>query len=799
VKESLTAPDLSHNLPPALRRLVQIYLLLALAFAVLIPLWEAPDAIWHYHFITHLADGNGLPKSVDEGEVALWRQEGSQPPLYYLLTAPLVAPIDRSDEAEIIRFNPHAAVGSHGPGGNINRMVHGSWEDFPWRGTVLAARLIGFAGVFMGLVALLATWAGASALFPKHPSVALATSAFVVLNPEFLFFAGAVSNDIMITMAGALVFWRWAIVLRNGASDRNAAWLGVAGGIAMLSKLSGLWLLPPAVLALVWAVWMEQGKEKEKELDQLPVSARLRAWARGSLRPLGIFSLTLFLVAGWWYLRNLILFGDPTGLPLMLNIMHARSAPPGPRELSLIMTSVWRSYWAVFGWFNLPAPDWVFHVLTGGTILGLARLGWVLVKDRKGRRERKGVEAPPRVDASSIDEVGRAGLAISLVAVLFMIAAVIAWAHLQYPQGRLALPAAPALGLLLGAERIAWIIALGLGGLSLWLLVNTIRPAYVSPAGDHGAGLSFPFASRACFGEDLCLVPWAGQGSIGDELDKLANGTLLPGGHLRLRLAWRPSRILDRDLSIFLHLLDEDGQIIAQRDSYPQSGRLPSRDWIGRIPSLRNFGYAPGWIDDEQILQVPSTHATSCECRLFLGVYDAAIGERLLVSDVDEESGFAVGFDGAAIELGRVRIAPTTDDDGTPNPLSVPFGERIELAGYALDRRAARPSEPISLTLHWRALGVPKGDYKISVQIRDAAGHTIAQRDEEPADGDADTDKWRRGDRIVDGQPLTVHADAPPGDYRIFIAMYDQVDGKRLPVNWRDEELDLGPFKVLAP
>ena len=71
--------------------LVAVYLGLAGLFATRIPLWEAPDSIWHYHYVSHLASGAGLPTRTDQGLDEPWRQQGSQPPLYYLLTAPLVA------------------------------------------------------------------------------------------------------------------------------------------------------------------------------------------------------------------------------------------------------------------------------------------------------------------------------------------------------------------------------------------------------------------------------------------------------------------------------------------------------------------------------------------------------------------------------------------------------------------------------------------------------------------------------------------------------------------------------------
>lgn len=125
--------------------------------ALLIPLWEAPDVIWHFAFIQHFAAGGGLPERADAGLRAPWRQEGSQPPLYYLLAAPSVARVGDDDADAVIRFNPHAAVGLADPGGNPNRMVHGAAENLPWRGTVLAARLVNVLGLLWGALALWGT------------------------------------------------------------------------------------------------------------------------------------------------------------------------------------------------------------------------------------------------------------------------------------------------------------------------------------------------------------------------------------------------------------------------------------------------------------------------------------------------------------------------------------------------------------------------------------------------------------------------------------------------------------------
>ena len=79
-------------------------------YSVVNPLFEAPDEIWHYEYVRWLAEGHGLPRPADVG-TAPWRQEGSQPPLYYLLAAVLTLPFSTENAATAIRYNPHAAVG----------------------------------------------------------------------------------------------------------------------------------------------------------------------------------------------------------------------------------------------------------------------------------------------------------------------------------------------------------------------------------------------------------------------------------------------------------------------------------------------------------------------------------------------------------------------------------------------------------------------------------------------------------------------------------------------------------------
>ncbi|MCB0051572.1 MAG: hypothetical protein KDE24_18730, partial [Caldilinea sp.] len=106
------------------------YSCLAIAYSVVVPLFEAPDEVWHYEYVRWLAEGNGLPAPADVG-AAPWAQEGSQPPLYYALGALLTAPVGTSNAAQVIRYNVHAVVGNAEGADNRNVLLHGRVHAWP--------------------------------------------------------------------------------------------------------------------------------------------------------------------------------------------------------------------------------------------------------------------------------------------------------------------------------------------------------------------------------------------------------------------------------------------------------------------------------------------------------------------------------------------------------------------------------------------------------------------------------------------------------------------------------------------
>ena len=285
-----------------------LFVILGVVYSLATPIFEASDELWHYPVVKHIADGRGLPVQ-KPGVEALWQQEGSQPPAYYALAALVTAWIDTDDLSEVRWLNPLANTGKPLAAGNKNLVIHTEGEAFPWRGSALAVHLVRFLSVLLGACVVYLTYLLALEVSPQRSDLALAAAALVAFNPMFIFISGSVNNDNLIVPLATLILWLVVRTLRQGwLSNGRAVLLGLLLGLAALTKLSGLALLPLTAAVLV------------------VVAARRRAW--GALFRWGaLIAVPVIAVAGWWYLRNWQLYGDPTGLNAMLDIAGRRPEP----------------------------------------------------------------------------------------------------------------------------------------------------------------------------------------------------------------------------------------------------------------------------------------------------------------------------------------------------------------------------------------------------------------------------------------------------------------------------------------
>ncbi len=730
--------------------LLLLFVVLGVTYSVLVPPFEASDEKWHYPMVKYVADHWRLPVQ-EPGVETAWRQEGSQPPLYYALAAAATAWIDTGDLETVRHLNPHADAGAT-PDGNVNLVVHNpALGRFPWRGTVLAVHIARFMSVLMGAAAVYLTYRIAREVLPDQPAMALGVAAIHAFTPMFIFISSSVNNDNLVIPLSSLAL---LMLLRLLPPDRGHPCppeeprtipvmryllLGVVLGLAALTKTSSLALTVLTALVVVMR------------------AVRRRSWTEFFAGGFAT-ALPLLLIAGWWYVRNLRLYGDLFGLDMFIEILGQRDVPADVAQLWRERFSFMAGYWGNFGGLNVPMPPWTYAVLN--TLALVAAFGLVVLLLRLVSR--------PSVSRSACRPDTRA----LLICALWGLGVLVPWsrwaATTWSSQGRLVFPALSVWSLLLALGLVGWLprqwgkwavaaFALFLLGLSVVAPCAWIAPAYALPQPLEAAGPDGIPSSRV--DADFGTADSASAGVMRLLGYDLATEAVEPGGQVEVTLYWMALAPADRDYTVFVHLLGEGELVVAQRDTFPGLGRL-STTWLE--PGFR-------WAD-RYVLQVPDTAYAPDVAQIQVGLYETGTGARLQVMAPGEEASRD------NVRFGRVQVCARPGD--VPNPIAVNFGSQMALVGYELDRQVVHPGEMVALTLYWQGTRRMDVNYSVSAQLVDPEQRKAAQHDAWPLDGAAPTTSWEPGQTLVDARELTIYGDAPPGAYDVRVAVYAFEDGE---------------------
>ena len=728
------------------------FFVLGLLYGVMNPTMEGPDEICHYPYIAHLADGRGLPIQ-DPRNPTLMEQEASQPPLYYALMAALSFWIDDSDLPSVRYLNPHAQIGIPLAQDNKNILIHRrEFERFPWRGTVLAVHWVRFWSLLMGVGTLGCLYALAKRALPQQPEIALGALVLAAFNPQFIFISASVNNDnlvILLSTAALGVMARWA------QGERSLKTLGIGGaliGLACLSKLSALGLVPLAGLALAlhpaqtaWVAYRRTGRIRCKFL---------RRWLGEYALVIGIAAL----LAGWWYLRNWALYGDPTGLNAMLDVFGKRTHQPTLAEMWDEFRGLRISFWGLFGVVNiLFQPTQIYLLLDALMLLSIAGLAYHAARH---------IKALPQWLTSP-----QASVILLLAAWKVIIAAsLFHWtSQTKASQGRLLFPAIASLALFMAWGLLAWFPVVArrqvLGGLTAFLGVlaisapfTSIAPAYAPPPilrPEEIPPSAQPF--NTSYGDVLRLVAY-----------EVSPRTVHPGESLRVRLYWQPLAPMGEDYSVYLHLIGWAGERLGQRDSYLGMGTYPTSAWqVGHI------------VQETYLLPVKKAPDAPIAAELNVGVYRFADMARLPIFDGE----------GRPIEhsvLTRIKVRVPTPEQTPPYAAEANWDDRILLKGYDLTPSTAAAGGEFTLTLYWQVRQTPQKDYTVFIHLMDAQGEMIGQGDGPPCSGRYPTSLWEPGEALRDVHTLSIRPGAAPGLATLWVGWYDLPTGQRLPLTGRE-------------
>ena len=566
------------------------FLLLAGAYSIVNPVYEAPDEAYHYPLVRHLSWGGPWPEQ-SLHRLAPWRQEGCQPPLYYYLAAAMTWWIPTGNLEQAVPLYPHASIGWARGDGHANAAVHSADQGFPYHAAVLAIHVARALSVALGAATVWCIYGLALEVLPHRPLLALAAAAVAAFTPMFAFISAAVSNDVLVALLSTLALWQMLRMLRLPPTMGRWLGLGLLIGLATLAKTSGLGLLALALVLVGWLAWQHR-------------SPRLALWGAACV------CATAGLVSGWWFLRNWHLYHDPLGWNVFASMMGRRAEGFGLRDLAPELQGIFMSYWGVFGWMNVLLPEWTYGLLgmlTAVAAAGLLPAAWVWRRQPVERRRAQGPQ-----------------LVLLALWPLLIALGFVRWTLLTpASQGRLLFPAIAPLSLWLVLGLSAWVssrwrAALSLGGaallgaLALWAPAGAIAPAYAPPPWlSPEAVAAIPQRLEATWGGSLRL--------LGYECD---TAEAAPGGQVPLTLYWQAVQPMQGDYTVFVHLLDEHDKVIGQRDVYPGRGALPTSQW----PT----GEA---IADRYEVPVDADATPPVRLKFEIGVYNHTTGERLPVRD----------------------------------------------------------------------------------------------------------------------------------------------------------------------
>lgn len=205
-----------------------------------------------------------------------------------------------------------------------------------------------------------------------------------------------------------------------------------------------------------------------------------------------------------------------------------------------------------------------------------------------------------------------------------------------------------------------------------------------------------------------------------------------PGNAAMVQLHWFADHPLTRRYKVSVQLLDDRNQLIAQHDSEPGGGALPTDRWQVSKPVIDNHGIA-----------IPFG-APPGLYHMIAVLYDAETGER--VRQYGEDM-LALG----AVVVERAGQMPPLDVMPMQHRLGLTL-EPVQLAGYDAYRRGfthapqtpIHPGDPVHFTLYWQApdplpVNWP-GDLTMTLRLGD-------QQITAPLAGGAyPTGKWQAGE-----------------------------------------------------
>jgi hypothetical protein len=694
----------------ALLVLLTLRFALGLGYAWLVPPWESYDETGHYQYARYIAKHGRLLQPGDPEAEVIWSR--FQPPVYYLLVAPVLVGFDFTPTFTYPLRNPFFVGGRAGLNYAITTPDPAGQEAVE----IAALRAGRMAGVLMATLSVIAVYAAGRRLWPYDRRAALGSAGVYAFWPQAVFIGSMMTNDLLMVVWAALMLWAVVHTWHEGLRLPNLLALAGIALLALLTKLNGLPLLLVAglVVALRWL--------------------RPAGGGRPPAPMWSVFAVAVCVIGGF-VLTQMEFVSDQILQIATLQRFMANLQTGMPIDPLLIFSYGWTTFVASFGWGNVETWPWAYALIDLVCLVGVAGGMWVAWR---------------RPDRWSL------GLLLATVlgsTVALTIMLTIAQSDPYLVVGRYWLPALPALAVVLAAGWRRWhpglvatpVVATAV--VSTASLFGVIVPTYALPQ-----PLTGPRAQALLDVTSPALVP--GITLVGD----WTMPELTPDGTGDLTLCWVATQPVDAVYAVRLEVTAADGQGYGVVETLPGDGRYPPNLWAPGIPfcdtyrlHVRGDFPAPG-----------------------LGQLVIQLTEPPRLSGPILEQTFAPSQAvGAAIRRPILVRAPeaTLPSAATADPTvqtEVVFEDQMRLLGYDL---RAEGAAGYRLRLFWMAKrGLPES-YTVFAHLRDTPLTAFSQSDQVPRQGSYPTSLWRPGEIVIDDHWLPL-PETPPGPLQLVVGVY---------------------------
>ncbi|MBI4744266.1 MAG: glycosyltransferase family 39 protein [Actinobacteria bacterium] len=312
------------------------------------PFWQAPDEPFHYEYIQEIGRSyERKPPSHDRPSTQteiihsmakwdFWRYQNQAVPAplpWGFADIPFFSTIQFLDRAPLYYY--------------IFFPVFKLTASRHIEGRVYAIRLF---NVIFGIVTIFLSYLIAKEIFPDNDLLSIGTPAFIAFLPMFSYISGSISSDNLLNLFFAIFIYLSIKILKSGLSVERIVALLFVIILSFMTKRSAIIEIP---LSITLIILLLSGKE---------INARVKKkWLKYSGIIFLVFSFLSFLIWRSTEIKAKIRSALNVHLTLSefkIKMLEFLSPSTAYYRTLWNFKTVFRSFWAHFGWMNIPL-EWM--------------------------------------------------------------------------------------------------------------------------------------------------------------------------------------------------------------------------------------------------------------------------------------------------------------------------------------------------------------------------------------------------------------------------------------------------------